>query len=66
MFELVHQHSRYQAQFMVLDEVFDALDKQGLRSVQTVLNTLSDQVKKLFIITHSDLIKGTNFNFQLF
>jgi DNA repair exonuclease SbcCD ATPase subunit len=58
MFELIRQHSRYQAEFMILDEVFDALDSEGLKAVQQVIQMLSDRVKKLLVITHSEALKG--------
>lgn len=58
MFELVRQRSRYHSQFILLDEVFDSLDKSGQRSVQSVLEMLTERVKKVFIITHSDFTTG--------
>lgn len=58
MFDLVRQHSRYQAEYLILDEVFDALDKEGLRSVQNIISNLATRVKKLLVISHSDIIKG--------
>ena len=57
MFDLIRLHSRYQPQFMFLDEVFDSLDINGLKSVQHILQSLSENLKKLFIITHSETIK---------
>jgi DNA repair exonuclease SbcCD ATPase subunit len=63
MFELVRQRSRYNAQFIALDEVFDALDKNGQRAVRNVLEMLSDRVKKVFVVTHSDITSGQHFSF---
>ncbi len=50
---------------MILDEVFDALDKEGLKSVQHVIQTLAERVKKVLVITHSEIIKGTTSTAQL-
>eukprot|EP01114_Cavostelium_apophysatum_P016743 TRINITY_DN4822_c0_g1_i1.p1 TRINITY_DN4822_c0_g1~~TRINITY_DN4822_c0_g1_i1.p1 ORF type:complete len:1079 (+),score=321.61 TRINITY_DN4822_c0_g1_i1:140-3376(+) len=55
MFELVRQRSRYQSQFLALDEVFDALDKEGQRSVRSVLDMITDRVRKIFVVSHADI-----------
>jgi ABC-type transport system involved in cytochrome bd biosynthesis fused ATPase/permease subunit len=43
---------------MLLDEVFDGLDKSGQRAVRGVLEKLSQQVKKVFVVTHTDFTAG--------
>ena len=64
MFELVRQRSRYQAQFIALDEVFDALDKNGQRAVRSVLDMLTERVKKVFVVSHAaDVIGKYSLNF---
>eukprot|EP01117_Protostelium_nocturnum_P020830 TRINITY_DN961_c0_g1_i2.p1 TRINITY_DN961_c0_g1~~TRINITY_DN961_c0_g1_i2.p1 ORF type:complete len:934 (+),score=172.52 TRINITY_DN961_c0_g1_i2:1736-4537(+) len=62
LFELVKQHSRYQTEFMILDEIFDALDQEGIYAVQSTLQILSKKVGKVFIITHSPSIKEIEIN----
>uniref|UniRef100_A0A6B2KYN9 RecF/RecN/SMC N-terminal domain-containing protein n=1 Tax=Arcella intermedia TaxID=1963864 RepID=A0A6B2KYN9_9EUKA len=60
LFEMVLDHSRYQPAFVLLDEVFDALDFSGRVAVQSVLSTISKRVKKVFVITHSDIALGAS------
>lgn len=56
LFELVRQRSRFRAHFLMLDEVFDALDESGQEEVQQVLDILSQRIPKVFVITHSKLV----------
>ena len=57
LFELVRQRSNFRANFMMLDEIFDALDIKGQESVRNLLGMLaSSRISKVFIITHSALI----------
>lgn len=58
MFELVRQRSRYQSQFIALDEVFDALDKKGQGAVRSVLDMLAERVKKVLVVSHASLETG--------
>lgn len=44
----------------MLDEVFDSLDKNGKSAVRAILMRLSQQLKKIFIITHSDIAHGVS------
>lgn len=54
LFELVRQQSRFQSNFLMLDEVFDAIDKIGQHHVNEVIQMISSQhVDKVFIITHN-------------
>ncbi|KAL0491727.1 hypothetical protein AKO1_000623 [Acrasis kona] len=76
LFELVRQRSRFRANFLMLDEVFDALDAKGQESVKNVIDMLSKRISKVFIITHSPSMgrhghnikavmgpKGTQYNY---
>ena len=57
LFELVRQRSNFRSNFMMLDEVFDALDSRGQESVRSLLGMLAaSRISKIFIITHSPLI----------
>jgi DNA repair exonuclease SbcCD ATPase subunit len=59
LFELVRNRSRYQPQYLMLDEVFDALDRTGQLQVQQVLASLATRLRKVFVITHvSELSRG--------
>jgi len=60
LFELVRSRSRYLPRFIMLDEVFDALDKNGKSAVRAILMRLSSskQLRKIFVITHSDIATG--------
>jgi predicted phosphodiesterase/recombinational DNA repair ATPase RecF len=58
LFELVRSRSRYLPRFIMLDEVFDSLDKNGKAAVRTILIRLSQKLKKIFIIAHSDIATG--------
>jgi ABC-type Mn2+/Zn2+ transport system ATPase subunit len=42
----------------MLDEIFDALDKNGRQMVGQVLSTLAKNVDKVFVITHTDIATG--------
>ena len=54
LFELVRQQSRFMANFLMLDEVFDALDRVGQEHVKEVISLIATQyVDKVFIITHN-------------
>eukprot|EP01127_Copromyxa_protea_P023290 TRINITY_DN8687_c0_g1_i6.p1 TRINITY_DN8687_c0_g1~~TRINITY_DN8687_c0_g1_i6.p1 ORF type:complete len:991 (+),score=177.60 TRINITY_DN8687_c0_g1_i6:317-3289(+) len=53
LFEMIRLRSRYRPSYLMLDEVFDALDKDGHAAVQAVLIRLSQQVQKIFVITHN-------------
>jgi recombinational DNA repair ATPase RecF/predicted phosphodiesterase len=57
LFELVRQRSRFRADFLMLDEVFDALDKEGQGTVTSVIDMLAQRIRKVFIITHSPLME---------
>eukprot|EP00742_Colponemidia_sp_Colp-10_P011158 GILJ01012369.1.p1 GENE.GILJ01012369.1~~GILJ01012369.1.p1 ORF type:complete len:1008 (+),score=211.30 GILJ01012369.1:64-3087(+) len=56
LFELARQRSRFNADFIMLDEIFDALDVLGQEKVRDVIRFLSQYVSKVFIITHSSRI----------
>jgi DNA repair exonuclease SbcCD ATPase subunit len=56
--DLVTQRSRFIPNFIILDEVFDGLDTEGLLSVQQLLQTLVERIPRVFIVTHSDIIAG--------
>ncbi len=59
LFELVRNRSRYQPQYLMLDEVFDALDRTGQLQVQQVLVSLASRLRKVFVITHvTELSRG--------
>lgn len=54
LFELVRQQSRFQPNFLMLDEVFDTIDHIGQQHVNDVIQMISTQhVDKVFIITHN-------------
>ena len=54
LFELVRQRSSFRADFLMLDEVFDALDKNGQEDVVSCIMALQQQrLSKVFLITHS-------------
>jgi len=58
LYEIVRDRGRYHPNFIMLDEVFDALDKSGRAMVGQVLTTLSKRVDNIFVITHTDLATG--------
>jgi DNA repair exonuclease SbcCD ATPase subunit/predicted phosphodiesterase len=58
MFELVRSQSRYVPDFLMLDEVFDALDQEGRDLVGQVLSNLSKRLEKILVITHTDVASG--------
>ena len=60
--DLVMQRSRFLPNFIFLDEVFDALDTDGLHAVQNIIAGLSKKLGKVFVITHSDVIAGNWLN----
>lgn len=43
--------------FQVFDEVFDALDEDGLRGMTEVLQRDCDEIGSVFLITHNDSLK---------
>ncbi|KAG2389110.1 hypothetical protein C9374_014510 [Naegleria lovaniensis] len=53
LFELVRQRSRFSSNFLMLDEVFDALDVTGQEQAQQVIEMLSTKIDKVFVISHS-------------
>jgi len=54
LFELVRQQSRFLPNFLMLDEVFDAIDKIGQQHIKDVIGMIANQhVSKIFIITHN-------------
>jgi ABC-type thiamine transport system ATPase subunit/predicted phosphodiesterase len=56
LFELVRQQSRFISNFLMLDEVFDAMDQSGQERVKEVIQLIATQhVDKVFIITHNML-----------
>lgn len=59
VFELARQRTRYRANFLFLDEVFDALDTKGRKAVQDLLVVLGARLDKVLVITHAD-IAGTS------
>lgn len=59
LFELVRQQNRYVAEYLILDEVFDALDVKGQQAIQSLLEILKEKVKKVLVVTHSDIISGS-------
>eukprot|EP01122_Echinamoeba_exundans_P011161 TRINITY_DN433_c0_g2_i1.p1 TRINITY_DN433_c0_g2~~TRINITY_DN433_c0_g2_i1.p1 ORF type:complete len:963 (+),score=120.21 TRINITY_DN433_c0_g2_i1:558-3446(+) len=58
LFEIVRDRSRYRPNFIMLDEVFDALDRSGRVTVGQVLMELSRRIDNVFVITHTDLATG--------
>lgn len=58
LFEIVRDRSRYRPNFLMLDEVFDALDRSGRLTVGQVLLELSKRVDNVLVITHTDLASG--------
>lgn len=54
-FFLSRQRLRYRSGLLPLDEVFDALDKEGIRQVQTLINVIAPQLRKVLVITHADI-----------
>lgn len=58
LFELVRQRSRFQSQFMMLDEVFDAIDTRGQANVKDVIAMLAEKVKKVFVVSHTGVTSG--------
>jgi DNA repair exonuclease SbcCD ATPase subunit len=54
--QMTLSRSRFQADFLLLDEIFDRLDADGQsKVVQVLLNTLGYN-KFVWVITHSDSI----------
>lgn len=58
LFELVRSQSRFVPDFLMLDEVFDALDHDGRHLVGQVLSSLSKRLEKILVITHTDVASG--------
>lgn len=58
LFELVRHRTRFNSHFLFLDEVFDALDKDGQMAVRGLLEILSENLKKIFVVTHHDITQG--------
>lgn len=48
LFELIRQRGRFRADFVMLDEVFDALDVNGQLAVQELLAMLAERVAKVY------------------
>eukprot|EP01080_Neovahlkampfia_damariscottae_P000353 gene353-6767_t len=60
LFDLVKQRGKFKSNFLMLDEVFDALDLDGKNQIHEILNILSKKISKIFIISHSsEMIKGS-------
>ncbi|PRP88836.1 hypothetical protein PROFUN_00304 [Planoprotostelium fungivorum] len=59
LFELVRQHSRHQAEYMILDEIFDALDADGLSAAEATIKILAEKVNKVFVISHNQSVIGS-------
>lgn len=55
LFDLIRERSRYIPDFLILDEVFDSLDAEGRTLVAQVLSILSNRLRKIFIVTHTDM-----------
>lgn len=54
LFELSLQRLRFRPRFMMLDEIFDALDRKRQKAMQDVIGILAQRVGKIIVITHAD------------
>jgi len=66
LFQLIRQKSRFRADFIMLDEVFDALDKEGQMQAAELISAVSTQgigraaggeVKHVLVVTHSEALE---------
>ena len=66
LFQLIRQKSRFRADFIMLDEVFDALDKEGQLQAAELISAVSTQgtglspggeVKHVLVVTHSEALE---------
>ena len=66
LFQLIRQRSRFRADFIMLDEVFDALDKDGqIQAAELIAAVSSDaagkgnggEVQHVFVVTHSESLE---------
>ncbi|KAF8424829.1 P-loop containing nucleoside triphosphate hydrolase protein [Tirmania nivea] len=66
LFQLIRQKSRFRADFIMLDEVFDALDKEGQVQAAELISAVSTQgvgkhtggeVKHVLVVTHSEALE---------
>ncbi len=54
LLQLASERSRYRSQYIILDEIFDSLDRSGQDAVQNwIEHNLTQRLKKVFVITHS-------------
>lgn len=58
LFDMVRSRSRFLPDFILLDEVFDALDASGRAAIQTVLTSLASRLGKVVLISHTDVASG--------
>jgi len=62
--DLTRARSSHQTQFLILDEIFDALDASGQEAAHRLIQRLhqgteySNGIKKVFVITHSPITAG--------
>lgn len=66
LFQLIRQRSRFRADFIMLDEVFDALDKDGqIQAAELIAAVSSDaagkgnggEVQHVLVVTHSESLE---------
>lgn len=66
LFQLIRQKSRFRADFIMLDEVFDALDKEGQIQAAELISAVSTEgagrisggeVKHVLVVTHSEALE---------
>ncbi|KAF8433997.1 P-loop containing nucleoside triphosphate hydrolase protein [Terfezia claveryi] len=67
LFQLIRQKSRFRADFIMLDEVFDALDKEGQMQAAELISAVSTtqgtdrpaggEVKHVLVVTHSESLE---------
>ena len=66
LFQLIRQRSRFRADFIMLDEVFDALDKDGQIQAAELISAVSSdatgkgnggEVQHVFVVTHSESLE---------
>ena len=61
LFQLIRQKSRFRADFIMLDEVFDALDREGqVQAAELISEITMDRasgVKHVIVVTHSQTLE---------
>jgi len=60
LFDIARSRTSYRPKYLLLDEVFDSLDRHGMYAVQRVLSTLAEKVPKIFLISHTDIAIGAS------